>query len=72
MRQRGLKSNNIKKARGRGPDDPRPTLVLANRSDIDLDRQVTAPGATWRDYRLVECEPMPLAMSGFGQEVRNE
>jgi type IV secretory pathway VirD2 relaxase len=54
-----------------GPDDPRPTLVLANRSDIDLDRQVTAPGATWLDYRLVERERMPLAMSGFGQEVRN-
>jgi type IV secretory pathway VirD2 relaxase len=53
------------------PDDPRPTLVLANRSDIDLDRQVTAPGATWLDYRLVERERMPLAMSGFGQEVRN-
>jgi type IV secretory pathway VirD2 relaxase len=54
-----------------GPDDPRPTLVLANRSDIDLDRQVMAPGATWLDYRLVEREPMPLAMRGFGQEVRN-
>jgi hypothetical protein len=54
-----------------GPDDPRPTLVLANRSDIDLDCQVTAPGATWLDYRLVERERMPLAMSGFGQEVRN-
>ena len=54
-----------------GPDDPRPTLVLANRSDIDLDRQVTAPGATWLDYRLVERVRMPLAMSGFGQEVRN-
>src|SRR5215510_3882306 len=27
-----------------GPDDPRPTLVLANRSDIDLAAQVTAPG----------------------------
>jgi type IV secretory pathway VirD2 relaxase len=52
------------------PDDPRPTLVLANRSDIDLERQVTAPGATWLDYRLVERERMPLAMSGFGQEVR--
>jgi hypothetical protein len=54
-----------------GPDDSRPTLVLANRSDIDLDRQVTAPGATWLDYRLVERERMPLATSGFGQEVRN-
>ena len=52
------------------PGDPRPTLVLASRSDIDLDRQVTAPGATWLDYRLVERERMPLAMGGFGQEVR--
>jgi len=54
-----------------GPDDPRPTLVLANRSDIDLDRQVTAPGATWLDHRLVEREPMPLAMGGFGREARD-
>jgi type IV secretory pathway VirD2 relaxase len=53
------------------PGDPRPTLVLAYRSDIDLDLQVTAPGATWLDYRLVERERMPLAMGGFGQEVRN-
>ncbi len=53
------------------PDEPRPTLVLANRSDIDLERQVTAPGATWLDYRLVERERMPLAMGGFGLEVRD-
>jgi hypothetical protein len=52
-------------------DDPRPTLVLASRSDIDLERQVTAPGATWLDYRLVERERMPLAAGGFGQEVRD-
>jgi hypothetical protein len=45
--------------------------VLANRSDIDLEPQVTAPGATWLDYRLVERERMPLAMGGFGQEVRD-
>jgi hypothetical protein len=44
-----------------GPDDPRPTLVLASRSDIDLARQVTARGATWLDYRLVERERTPLA-----------
>jgi hypothetical protein len=31
---------------------------------------MTAPGATWLDYRLVERERMPLATS-FGQEVRN-
>jgi Protein of unknown function (DUF3363) len=32
---------------------------------------VAAPGATWLDYRLVERERMPLAMGGFGQEVRD-
>lgn len=53
-----------------GPDDPRPTLLLANRSDLDLRQQVTAPGATWLDHRLVEREPMPLAAGGFGKEVR--
>ncbi|HDZ74502.1 MAG TPA: DUF3363 domain-containing protein [Aurantimonas coralicida] len=53
-----------------GPEDERPTLVLANRSDFDLNHQITAPGATWLDHRLVEREPMPLAMGGFGREVR--
>lgn len=53
-----------------GSDDPRPTLVLANRSDIDLQAQITAPGATWLDHRLVEHDRMPLAMGGFGQEAR--
>ena len=54
-----------------GPEDQRPTLVLANRSDLDLRTQITAPGATWLDYRLVEREPMPLAMGGFGREARD-
>ncbi|MFD1911845.1 relaxase/mobilization nuclease domain-containing protein [Halodurantibacterium flavum] len=53
-----------------GAEDARPTLVLANRSDLDLERQITAPGATWLDHRLVEREPIPLAMGGFGREVR--
>jgi type IV secretory pathway VirD2 relaxase len=53
-----------------GPDDPRPTLVLANRSDLDLPSQITAPGATWLDHRLVERSRMPLAMGGFGAEAR--
>lgn len=53
-----------------GREDPRPTLVLANRSDLDLSRQVTAPGATWLDHRLVEHTPLPLAMGGFGNETR--
>ena len=54
-----------------GPDDRRPTLVPVNRSDFDLATQVTAPGATWLDHRLVEREPMPLSMGGFGLEVRD-
>lgn len=53
-----------------GPGDPRPTLVLANRSDLDLNRQVTAPGTTWLDHRLVERDPLPLATGGFGREAR--
>jgi hypothetical protein len=28
------------------PDDERPTLTLANRSDVDFNRQVTAPSST--------------------------
>jgi type IV secretory pathway VirD2 relaxase len=54
-----------------GADGERPALVLANRSDFALDAQVTAPGATWLDHRLVEREPMPLSMGGFGREVRD-
>jgi type IV secretory pathway VirD2 relaxase len=48
---------------------PHPTLVLAIRSDLDLDGQITARGATWLDHRLVERDPMPLAMGGFGRET---
>jgi hypothetical protein len=32
--------------------------------------QITAPGATWLDRQAIEREPMPLAMGGFGAEVR--
>jgi type IV secretory pathway VirD2 relaxase len=53
-----------------GADDQRPTLVLANRSDFDLNEQITAKGATWLDHRLVERDSMPLAPCGFGREVR--
>ncbi len=54
-----------------GPDEARPTLVLATRSDLSLADQVTAEGATWLDHRLVEREPMPLAHGGFGAETRD-
>ena len=54
-----------------GPQDARPTLVLATRSDLDLRKQITAPGATWLDHRLVEREQMPLSNGGFGRETRD-
>jgi type IV secretory pathway VirD2 relaxase len=53
------------------PGEERPTLLLATRSDLDLKAQVGAAGATWLDHRLVEREPVPLAMAGFGREVRD-
>ncbi len=53
-----------------GLQDERPTLALATRSDLDLRTQITAPGATWLDHRLVERDPMPLSMGGFGRETR--
>jgi hypothetical protein len=45
--------------------------VLATRSDLDLRNQITAPGATWLDHRLVEREQMPLSMGGFGRDARD-
>ncbi len=54
-----------------GTGEKQPTLLLAARSDIDLPQQITAAGATWLDHRLVEREPAPLGMGGFGREVRD-
>jgi type IV secretory pathway VirD2 relaxase len=49
--------------------EPKPTLVLAARSDLDLAAQVKAPGATWLDHRLIE-RGAGVADVGFGAEVR--
>ena len=43
---------------------------LAVRSDLTLDAQVTAAGATWLDRTLVARETVPLAHAGFGTEAR--
>jgi type IV secretory pathway VirD2 relaxase len=48
----------------------RQRIALAVRSDLDLDQQVEAPGATWLDRRLVAREPVDLSRAGFGGEVR--
>ncbi|MGB5083270.1 MAG: DUF3363 domain-containing protein [Methylocystis silviterrae] len=46
-------------------------LVLAVRSDLSIEDQIHANGATWLDRRLVAKEPMPISQAGFGQDVRN-
>ena len=48
----------------------RPRVALAVRSDLNLEQQVAAEGATWLDRRLVAREPSVLSRAGFGAEVR--
>lgn len=51
------------------PGEPKPPLILATQSDLDLAAQVKAPGATWLDHRLIE-RGVSIADGGFGAEVR--
>lgn len=39
-------------------------------SAFDLDKQISADGATWLDRRLIHGEKADLAAAGFGQDVR--
>ncbi|MFG1313120.1 relaxase/mobilization nuclease domain-containing protein [Xanthobacter autotrophicus] len=43
--------------------------ALAVRSDLDIERQVTAAGATWLDRQALRRTPVPLSEGGFGAEV---
>lgn len=45
-------------------------VAIAVRSDIDIDRQITATGATWLDRQNIAREPGALSEGGFGAEVR--
>ncbi|WP_375551393.1 relaxase/mobilization nuclease domain-containing protein [Rhodophyticola porphyridii] len=45
-------------------------LALAVRSDLSIEAQVTATGATWLDRHAIARDPVPLAGGGFGAEVR--
>ena len=45
-------------------------VALAVRSDLDLDSQVAASGATWLDRQNIAREPIALSDGGFGAEVR--
>lgn len=51
-------------------DDPSPSFALVSRSDVDIAAQVSAPGATWLDHRLIAKDGGSFAMGGFGAEVR--
>jgi len=44
--------------------------ALAVRSDLSLEQQISADGATWLDRQLVARAPLPLADGGFGSDVR--
>ncbi len=45
-------------------------VAIAVRSDLDIDRQITATGATWLDRQNIARELAPLSEGGFGVEVR--
>ena len=47
----------------------RKRLSLATRSDLSIEAQVTAPGATWIDRQLL-ARDSDVASAGFGSEVR--
>ncbi len=45
-------------------------VALAVRSDLDIDAQVKASGATWIDRQLIAREPAALGGGGFGADVQ--
>jgi type IV secretory pathway VirD2 relaxase len=47
----------------------RQRLSLATRSDLSIEAQISAPGATWIDRQLLAKDPA-LSSGGFGAEVR--
>jgi hypothetical protein len=48
----------------------RSQFAIAVRSDLVIETQVAAQGATWLDRQLVAKEPIALSEGGFGGEVR--
>ncbi len=44
--------------------------AIAVRSDLDIERQITASGATWLDRQNIAREPVALSEGGFGAEVK--
>jgi type IV secretory pathway VirD2 relaxase len=48
----------------------RPRLALVGRSDLSIEAQLGADGATWLDRLALAKAPAPLSHGGFGAEVR--
>ena len=46
-------------------------VAIAVRSDLPVDKQITASGATWLDRQAVAREPVALGEGGFGQEIQD-
>ena len=46
-------------------------VALAVRSDLAIEDQITASGATWLDRQAVSRDPVALGQAGFGAEVRD-
>ncbi|AGK59768.1 hypothetical protein HYPDE_40498 [Hyphomicrobium denitrificans 1NES1] len=59
----------IVEARSYDDSNGRRRLSLATRSDLSIEAQVTASGATWLDRQLLAKDP-PLSGGAFGAEVR--
>jgi type IV secretory pathway VirD2 relaxase len=59
----------IVEARSYDDANGRRRLSLATRSDLSIEAQATASGATWLDRQLLAKDP-PLSGGGFGAEVR--
>ncbi|TIO24042.1 VirD2 family relaxase/mobilization nuclease [Mesorhizobium sp.] len=45
-------------------------VAIAVRSDLPLERQITATGATWLDRQALSRDPVSLGEGGFGREVQ--
>lgn len=60
----------IVEARAYEDANGRHRLSLATRSDLTLEAQITAPGATWVDRQLLASEPA-ISGAGFGAELRD-
>ncbi|MCA1414393.1 MULTISPECIES: relaxase/mobilization nuclease domain-containing protein [Bradyrhizobium] len=46
-------------------------VAISVRSDLSIEAQVTASGATWLDRQAVARDPVVLGQAGFGAEVRD-